>query len=213
MAIRDTQDALVVEQPNPSAKVLDTQDVLILEGPAGALGPTGHLRDTQDALLVEWEGSTAHLRVTQDSMLYEYPFVNAMFVYQAPGASVLTGFTPVFPPVKRQPLYMWGLEAVRHDSLTTDGIKLSVLERLDNVTTLNFEYVAESDMAAWKAFEEFAVGGGTFAYRPNANAWAGNPGDNTGFSTFKLIDVDWKPHFEAPLAFSAKMKLKLVKDM
>lgn len=209
MAIRDTQDVLITEQQWTSGTLRVTQDALFVEFQS----TNGNLRVTQDALLIEFKTANAKLRVTQDAMIYEYPFINAMFVYQAPGSSVLTGFTPVFPPVKRQPLALWGLEAVRHDSLTTDGIKRSVLERIDNVTTLTFPYVAESDMAAWKAFEEYAVGGGTFAYRPNANDWATNPWDNTGFSTFKLIDMDWKPKFEAPLAFSLEMKLKLVKDM
>ena len=36
MAIRDTQDVLIVEQPNPSANLRDTQDVLILEIPANS---------------------------------------------------------------------------------------------------------------------------------------------------------------------------------
>src|ERR1039458_3906523 len=71
MAIRDTQDALVVEQPNPSAKVLDTQDVLILEGPAGALGPTGHLRDTQDALHVELGDSVRLQKINQLPQLFQ----------------------------------------------------------------------------------------------------------------------------------------------
>ena len=37
MAIRDTQDVLIVEQPNSSAKLRDTQDVLILEVPANSI--------------------------------------------------------------------------------------------------------------------------------------------------------------------------------
>jgi len=197
MAIRDTQDELIFEVPGGGLApggLRDTQDSLIFEAPAGVLQP-GNLRDSQDCLV------------------YEYPFINDMFVYQVAGSTVLTGFTPVFPPVKRQPLALWGMEAVRHDSITSEGMKRSVLERIDGVTTLTFPYVAGSDMAAWKAFEAFATGGGTFAYRPNKNAYARDAWDNTGFSTFKLIDMDWKPHFEAPQAFSLEMKLRLVKDM
>ncbi len=193
MSIRDTQDALIIEQPNSAAKIRDSQDVLIVELPQGNFGAAGHLRDSQDALI------------------YEYPFVNAMFVYQAPGANALTGFTPTWPPVKKQPLYQWGLAAVRHDSVTVDGVKRSMLDRLDGVTTLSFPQVALSDMAAWKAFEQYALSGATFAYCPGFDPWATT--DNTGFSTFRLINMDWTPHFQFFQTFSLEMKLLLVKDM
>lgn len=211
MAIRDTQDALIVEQPFTSGHLRDTQDVLILEVPATAFA-SGHLRDTQDVLLVEWENSTAHLRVTQDPMLYEYPFIDAMFVYQAPGASVLTRFTPAYPPIRKQPLHLWGMGAVRHDSLTVDGIRQSVLDHIDTVTTLIFDWVALSDMAAWKAFEQYALGGGHFGYCPLPD-YPGAIGDPTGFSDVKLLSMDWIPKFKCPHLFSLEMKLKLVADL
>lgn len=189
MALRDTQDALIVEQQWTS----------------------GTLRVTQDALLVEWQNSTAHLRVTQDALIFEYPFVNAMFVYQPLGASARVGFTPVYPPVKKQPLGLWGLEAKRADSIAADGSKESQLEQLIAVTKLSFPFVALSDMAAWKAFEQYALSGATFAYCPSYDPWMKL--DPTGFSEVQLLTMDWKPKFESFQIFSLEMKLKLVRDM
>jgi hypothetical protein len=190
MALRNTQDALIIEQQWTS----------------------GTLRSTQDALLVEWLNTTAKVRVTQDVMICEFPFINYMFVYQA-SVGNLVGFTPVYPPRGKQPLYQWGLEAKRADSVTVDGIKKSVLDHIDQVTILTFPFVSLSDMAAFKAFEQFALTGGTFAYRPMPDYPVITPGDNTGFSTFTLVNMDWTPKFESPAIFSLAMKLKLVADL
>lgn len=188
MAIRDTQDALIVEQQWTS----------------------GTLRVTQDALLIEWQNSTAHVRVTQDAMIYEFPFINFMFQYNPPGASAFVGFTPVFAPVGKQPLYEWGLEAIRGDSITVDGRKRSVVNRLITVTTVTFPFVAQSDMAKWKAFETYALTGGTFGYRPNATI---PNSDNTAFCAAQLLSMDWTPKFEFFQTFSLAMKFLLVQDL
>ena len=193
MAIRDTQDVLIVEQPFTSGAIRDTQDVLILEVPTTAFGSPGHLR------------------VTQDAMLFEYPSVTAMFVYQAAGASVTTKFTPQFPPVKKQPFTLWGLEATRHDSLTSAGAKRSALERLDNVTTLTFPFVTLADMASWKALETYALTGAIFAYCPSFDPWMQL--DETAFSAVQLLSMDWKPKFESFGIFSLEMKIKIFRDM
>lgn len=193
MAIRDTQDVLITEQHWTS----------------------GTLRVTQDVLLIEWQNTNAHLRVTQDVMIYEYPFVNAMFVYQVPGSTSLTLFTPIYAPVRKQPFELWGFEAARRDSITVDGVKRSALDRLDQVTTLNFDAVALSDMAAWKAFEQYALSGAQFAYKPLPDnpTIPANVGDNTAFSVCQLLSMDWIPRFESFQVFSLQMKLLLVRDL
>ena len=192
----------------------DSHDLLIFEVPAGGLQP-GHARDAQDALIFELPAggiNPGHLRDAQDCLIFEYPFVNGMFVYQAAGANVLTAFTPEFPPVRKQPLRLWGLEAKRTDSLTSDGLKTSVLDHLDTVTTLFFDSVAASDMAAWKAFETYALGGATFAYQPLPD-YPGSTWDNTAFCAAQLLSMDWKPVFKSFGIFSLEMKLKLVAEL
>ena len=215
MAVRGTQDVIVVEQQWTSGTLRDTQDALLFE----LQRSTARVRATQDALLIEWENSNAHLRATQDALIYEYPFINrAMFVYQAAGASVLTGFTPVYPPIRKQPFTLWGMEAVRLDSIAEHGEKRSAVDRVDTVTTLEFDWVALSDMAQWKALEQYALGGGLFAYCPlpdyPGSTWDPVAGQHvTAFSSVKMLSMDWKPKFKNPLLFSLSMKLKLVKDL
>jgi hypothetical protein len=59
-----------------------------------------------------------------------------------PIPTATNGFTPLYPPTKKQPFTLWGLEAKRADSITADGIKQSVLDHIDTVTTLHFPFVA-----------------------------------------------------------------------
>lgn len=142
------------------------------------------------------------------------------------GGGSPTGFTPTWPPVKKQPFTLWGLEAKRADSITATGLKQSVLDHIDTVTTLTFPFVPAGDMAAWKDFQSYALSGGTFSYRPligYPNSTSSDPmfqypgaanGDNAvGFSACQCLAMDWKPHFESFGNFSLSMKLKLVGDV
>lgn len=142
------------------------------------------------------------------------------------GGGTPVGFTPKYPPIKKQPFTLWGLEAKRADSITADGVKASVLDRMDVVTTLTFPMVALSDMAAWKAFEQYALTGGFFTYRPildYPNTSLVEPmfeypgtdsGDDMGgYSVVQVISMDWTPKFESPGIFSLELKLRLVADV
>jgi hypothetical protein len=150
------------------------------------------------------------------------------YTYMSGGGGVGTpvGFTPLYPPIKKQPLGLWELDAKRADSLTASGIKKTVFERYDTVTTLTFAWAALSDMPAWKNFMAYALTGGTFTYRPlpnYPNLVSSNPmfqypgtdnGDNaTGFSVVQMVSEDWRPKFESVGTFSFAMELRLVKDM
>lgn len=194
--------------------IRDTQDELIFEVPGGGLVPGG-LRDTQDSLIYEAPGGAlapGHLRDSQDSLVFEYPFMGGMFQYQALGAFVVTTFTPEFPPIRKQPLRLWGMEALRADSIASDGQKQSMLDHLVTVTTLYFDFVSGSDMAAWKAFEQYALTGGKFGYCPLPD-YNGATGDPTGFSEVELVSMEWTPKFESFGNFSLTMKLKLVREL
>lgn len=194
--------------------IRDTQDELIFEVPAGGLAPGG-LRDTQDSLVYEAPAGVlapGYLRDSQDCLVYEYPFINGMFAYQARGAFVLTFFTPEFPPIRKQPLRLWGMESTRADSIASDGQKKSVFDHIDTFTTLYFDFVAASEMAAWKAFEQYALTGGKFGYSPVPD-YNGAVGDPTGFSEVELVSMEWTPKFESFGNFSLTMKLKLVREL
>jgi hypothetical protein len=138
-----------------------------------------------------------------------------------------TGFTPKYPPIKKQPFTLWGLEAKRFDSITVDGLKESVLERIDEVTTLHFPQVALSDMTAWKAFESYALTAGVFTYLPILDfpnipigdaiedqmfQYPGTVPGETGCSLCQLLSMEWRPKFESFQIFSLDMKLRLVAD-
>lgn len=137
-----------------------------------------------------------------------------------------TGFTPLYPPIKKQPFTLWGLEAKRLDSIASDGLKQSQLDHIDTVTTLRFPFVALSDMAAWQAFEAYALTGALFSYRPVLDypnsvnpdpmfqyPGSGNGDNADGYSVVELLTMDWKPHFESPGIFSLEMKLLLIADV
>ncbi len=147
------------------------------------------------------------------------------YTYISGGGGGSTGFTPTYPPLRKQPFELWGLEAERADSATVGGIKKSTLNRLDTVTVLNFDFVPVSDLAAWKAFQQYALSGGTFTYRPlpdYPNATSSDPmfqypgqdsgDDASGFSVCQLVSMDWTPHFTSLGNFSLAIKLKLASD-
>lgn len=153
---------------------------------------------------------------------------NAYTYTSTGGGGATNGFTPLYPPIKKQPFGLWGLEATRADSLTSEGSKKSVLDRIDEVTTLIFRFVPLSDLAQWKAFEQYALTGGSFTYRaipdyPGAASggtletsmfqWPGVVDGETGCSVCQLLSMDWTPHFESQGSFSLQLKLKLVEDL
>jgi len=129
------------------------------------------------------------------------PYIQSMFIYPAGSPLANVYFTPTLPPTGKQPLD--GLAATRHDSITSSGIKQSVLERIDDMMTLTFPMVPQSDLQAWKAFMTYALGGGVFAYRPNA-------ADNTNWNDYTIESMDWTPKFVAPGYFSFEFQCRML---
>jgi hypothetical protein len=124
--------------------------------------------------------------------------IQCMFIYNSGSGDV--HFTPAYPAIGKQPND--GLAATRHDSITSSGIKQAVLERIDDVTTLTFPYVPQTDLAAWKAMMTWLLAGNVFAYRPNAT-------DNTVWSEYTLDSMDWTPKWVAPYTFSFALQCRL----
>jgi hypothetical protein len=120
------------------------------------------------------------------------------FIYNLGAGDIY--FTPTWPPIGKQPLD--GLEATRHDSFTSTGIKQSVLERVDDVMTLSFQFVPQSDLAAWKAFMTWALAGNIFAYRPNST-------DHTVWGEYTLDSMAWTPKFVCVGTFSFDIQCRL----
>lgn len=116
--------------------------------------------------------------------------------------STVVDFTPSNPAVKKVPTQVGPLVAVRHDSITTSGIKQSVTERIDEFFELSFEDVPLSDLASWNAFFRIALMGGQFTYYPD--------GTNAAvYYDYSLEDTEWRPKWSSWQNFSFSMTLRL----
>lgn len=124
--------------------------------------------------------------------------IQVMFVYNLGAGDIY--FTPAIPPIGKLPL--GELSVQRHDSITSSGIKQEVLERLDEFLPFSFQYVPQSDLAAWKAFMTYALKGGVFAVRPNA-------ADPTVWGEYSMESLVWTPKFVSLGIFSFDFQCRL----
>jgi hypothetical protein len=109
-----------------------------------------------------------------------------------------SSFIPTYPPTQK-PLAS-ELEATRHDSLTTSGIKQSISERVDSFLTLKFTSVPAADITAWSSFMAWALAGNTFTYFPDSTLGAS--------TDYTLEDTSWLPPkvFFGHTAFTFRMR-------
>ncbi|TAM79185.1 MAG: hypothetical protein EPN47_19445 [Acidobacteria bacterium] len=98
---------------------------------------------------------------------------------------------------RQQPGYSKG--AVRHDNISTAGIRESVLERVDAFLEINVDYIqAGNDLAGWSAFLDFALTGAPFAYFPDAsqpaviNCLLEDTGETVGYMSPGIYSVKVK---------------------
>ena len=104
----------------------------------------------------------------------------------------------VFPP-RELPGYQ--KTAVRHDNVSTAGVRESVLERTDEFLEFAMEFIrAGTDLANWQAFLDFALTGAAFAYYPDAS--------QTSFTNYLLEDTEVKLEYKAPGVYSVNLKLR-----
>ena len=100
---------------------------------------------------------------------------------------------------RQQPGY--SKSAVRHDNISTAGVRESVLERIDTFLELNVDYIqAGNDLANWSAFLDHALTGASFAYYPDAL--------QAGFINCLLEDTGETVAYVAPGVYSAKVKFR-----
>lgn len=120
------------------------------------------------------------------------------FVYN-PGTGAVT-LSPTYPPIGKA--MMDDRDAVRHDSMSSSGIRQVALERVDIIKPLQFEFVLWTDLPAWQSFIDFAITGGQFSYYPDATASA--------FNTYELMDTSFSPKFASFNLSKFSLKLRLV---
>ncbi|HET7213634.1 MAG TPA: hypothetical protein VFL79_08600 [Terriglobia bacterium] len=100
---------------------------------------------------------------------------------------------------RQQPGY--SKNAVRHDNISTAGVRESVLERIDTFLEFGVDYIrAGNDLAAWSAFFDFALTGAPFAYYPDAS--------QSAFTNCLLEDTGETVAYVAPGVYSVKVKFR-----
>ena len=193
------------------------------------------IRDTQDVLITEQQWTSGTLRVTQDALLMSGRIRPRIFAFPRMRWSMSIHLSTRCSFISRRGLRLWSVytrsfrpskssRSVYGDCgpsgtirLLRTGLNRSMLERIDGVTTLTFPIVMQSDMAAWKAFEEYALSGATYALLPRLrplgteSRWRSN-------RQYRLFDFSAdRPGMVAEVrispGFSLTMRLLLVKDM
>lgn len=114
-----------------------------------------------------------------------------------PGSGPVTlNFT--YPPVHKPGADE--MVAFRTDTFSDSGIgRQSILSRIETFRTLEFAYVPVTDLAAWQAFMQYALGGGVFTYFPDQtnteihDDWSLTDPTNTGDASSG--STDWAPAY------------------
>jgi hypothetical protein len=119
-------------------------------------------------------------------------------VYNPGSGNVTLNFT--YPPIQKAMLD--DKEAVRHDSMSSSGLRQVAVERVDTIKPLQFENVPWADLPACGAFIDYALLGGEFSYFPDATL--------TAFQTYELLDTNFSPKFNARGLSKFSLKLRLV---
>ncbi len=124
---------------------------------------------------------------------------NPKIIYTPAGGTEQTlNFTR---PPRQQPGYQ--KVAVRHDNVSTAGIRESVLERLDEFLEFSLEWIQPgTDLDNWRAFLDHALTGAPFAYYSDAAS--------PSFTNYLLEDMETKIQYKAPGAYSLTLKMRKV---
>lgn len=102
-------------------------------------------------------------------------------------------------PPARQPAF-WK-SAVRHDNVSSSGVRESVLERVDQFLEINLDWIrAGTDLANWQAFLDHALTGACFAFYPDASA--------ASFVNCALEDTETRIEFKASGLYSLTLKCR-----
>ena len=122
---------------------------------------------------------------------------NPKIVYTPTGGTEQT-LSFLFPP-RQQPGYL--STAVRHDNVSTAGIRESVLERVDQFLEFTMAWIqAGADLVNWKTFLDYALTGGPFAYYPDSAQPA--------FTNYVLEDTEANIEYKTPGVYSLKLKFR-----
>jgi hypothetical protein len=123
---------------------------------------------------------------------------NPQIVYDAGTGPTVLAFAR---PPRKVPAYE--CNAVRHDNISSAGVREAVLERVETFLELELEWVGiGADVQAWNKFMQFALAGGQFAYYPD--------GSQPTFTNYWLEDTNWTAAYKAPGQYTFKLKFRQV---
>jgi hypothetical protein len=124
---------------------------------------------------------------------------NPQIVYTPPGG--LQQIVNFVSPPQQQPAYVKA--AIRHDNISTAGIRESVLERTDEFMELSLNWIrAGADHANWTAFLDYALTGAAFAYYPDASL--------NDYTNYVLDDTGARIEYKAAGVYSLKLKCRVL---
>ena len=123
---------------------------------------------------------------------------NPKIVYDPGTGPVVLGFAR---PPRKVPAYEYN--AVRHDNISSAGVREAVLERIDTFLEFEMDWVAiGADVQAWNQFMQFALGGGQFGYYPDASL--------PSFTNYWLEDSNWTAAYKSVGQYTFKLKFRQV---
>jgi hypothetical protein len=117
-------------------------------------------------------------------------------VYTPDGQTANT-VTFTYPPSKVPP---YSRTAVRHDNLSSAGLRESILERIDDILEVQVPVITLHDLIFWEEFFDYALTGGGFDYYPDSAY--------PDFTTYALVDTEASIERKAPQLFSAKFRAR-----
>lgn len=104
----------------------------------------------------------------------------------------------------RQPIEVsaFEYEEVRHDNLSSAGVRESVSERIDQFYTFTMPWqTIGADINAWATFMAYALQGGPFDYYPDATI-------NVSY-VYLLDDTNWTAAYRSLGLYSFKFRMRL----
>ncbi len=123
---------------------------------------------------------------------------NPKIVYDAGAGPVTLNFQR---PPRFVPAYDYG--SVRHDNVSSAGVREAIYERADQFFEFEMEWVAiGSDIQAWNSFMQYALKGGQFSYYPDSSL--------TTFTNYWLEDTNWTAAYKSLGQYTFKLKLRQV---
>ncbi len=91
--------------------------------------------------------------------------------------------------------------AVRHDNISSAGVRETVYERSDTFVEFEMEWVGSgADVTAWNSFISWALKGGQFSYYPDSSL--------TAFTNYWLENVEWVTAYKTVGQYTFRMKFR-----